>query len=424
MFQIDLSDLLYALSFAVDAVEEQILGVEKEHGKRVAYLGMRIMKTQGLSDAELLDHVAAFLMHDNALSEDIGQEANQVLSVEELIQYASSQETDRDSGVDLTRLGHWVSGERNLRSLPLRTHPWNIILYHHENADGSGPLCKTEEETNLASQVLHLVDFMDASLKLNYYDASTYGKITNYIQQFRGRFFSRRACDLFLSEITPDLLSHMHEVGPETCLRQELPSVTDSYSEQEVRSIARFFSKIVDQRSSFTRRHSQAVADLAEIMARHYGWEEEKVVRYYFAGSLHDIGKLMVSNDILEKPGRLTRDEFAEMKHHAEASLFVLKRIKGLEDNVAEWAANHHEKLDGSGYSRGLTADRLTFEDRLMCVVDIYVALREKRPYKDGMPHDRTMEILRDDAENGKLDAGIVEEFDKVEQVRDYFAKS
>ncbi|MEE0956320.1 MAG: HD domain-containing phosphohydrolase [Eubacterium sp.] len=410
---IDLSDLLYALSFAIDAVEEQILGVEREHGKRVAYLCMRMMKTQGLSNAELLDQVAAFLLHDNALGGDYREEIGQYFSFAQ----SCNLTLPEDAAADF----HWTVGEHNFRTLPLRTKPWNIVLYHHENADGTGPLGKTEGETNLASEALHLVDFLDAGLKLNTYSPDKYEKIQEFIRRFRGKLFSKRACDLFLSVVTPDLLEHMAVIGPEKCLRQELPSVTDTYTEEEVRSISRFFSFIVDHRSSFTRRHSQSVADIAEIMARSYGWDHDKVIRYYFAGSLHDIGKLIISNDILEKPGKLTTGEFAEMKHHAEASLFVLKRIKGLEDNVAEWAANHHEKLDGTGYSRGLNADQLTFEDRLMAVVDIYVALRERRPYKEGMTHEETMQIIRRQAELGKLDAGITEDFDKIEAVRSYF---
>lgn len=413
MFEIDISDLLYALSFAIDAVEEQIVGVEKEHGKRVAYLCMRMMKTQGLSNEQLLDQVAAFLLHDNALGGDFREEVGQFASFTKDCRLPLPENDTFDF--------HWTAGERNFRTLPLRTHPRDIVLYHHENADGSGPLGKKASETNLASESLHLVDFLDAGLRLNTYDSSKYQKIRDLISRFHGKLFTERSCDLFLSVITPDVLEHMTELGPETCLRQELPSRKDVYTEEEVRSKSRFFSSIVDHRSSFTRRHSQAVADIAEIMARYYGWDEDKVIRYYFAGSLHDIGKLIVSNDILEKLGKLTTGEFAEMKHHAEASLFVLKRIKGLEDNVAEWAANHHEKLDGTGYSRGLNADQLTFEDRLMCVVDIYVALRERRPYKEGMTHEETMQIIRRQVELGKLDAGITEDFDQVEAVQNYF---
>lgn len=144
---------------------------------------------------------------------------------------------------------------------------------------------------------------------------------------------------------------------------------------------------------SFTKDHSAGVAEKAKRMAEHYQWEHEKVMRYYFAGAMHDIGKLIVGNEILEKPDKLTTDEFSQMKDHAAATCRVLHEINGFDD-IVEWAANHHEKLDGSGYSRGLDASALSFEDRLMACIDIYQALTEPRPYKDGMDHCKAMKIM------------------------------
>ena len=96
---------------------------------------------------------------------------------------------------------------------------------------------------------------------------------------------------------------------------------------------------------------------------------------------MHDIGKLIVSNDILEKPGKLTEYEFAEMKDHAAATYRILSKIKGIPD-IVEWAANHHEKLNGKGYPRALSEKDLSFEEQLMACIDIYQALTEKRPMR------------------------------------------
>ena len=148
-------------------------------------------------------------------------------------------------------------------------------------------------------------------------------------------------------------------------------------------------------------------------MARYYDFGEEKTLRYFFAGALHDIGKLVVSNDILEKPGKLTEYEFTEMKDHAAATYRILSQIKGISD-IVEWAANHHEKLTGKGYPRGLSEKDLSFEEQLMACIDIYQALTEKRPYKDGLSHEKTISIMRNMAQRGEINGEIVADMDEA----------
>ena len=101
------------------------------------------------------------------------------------------------------------------------------------------------------------------------------------------------------------------------------------------------------------------------------------------------------------------------MKGPAAASYEMLERITDFED-IAEWTGNHHEKLDGLGYPRGLKADALSFEDRLMACLDIYQALTEERPYKKKFPYSQSIDIMRSMASSGKIDAGIVEDIAAV----------
>ena len=148
-------------------------------------------------------------------------------------------------------------------------------------------------------------------------------------------------------------------------------------------------------------------------MAKYYGFDDEKRIRYYLAAALHDIGKLIIQNDILEKRGRLDTTEFANMKSHALASRVILSKIKGFED-ITEWAGNHHEKLNGSGYPYGIGAERLTHEDRLMACLDIYQALTEPRPYKTPISHKKAMAIMYDMADKNEIDRTIVDDINKV----------
>ena len=149
------------------------------------------------------------------------------------------------------------------------------------------------------------------------------------------------------------------------------------------------------------------------VMTMYYDCSPEETTKLYFAGTLHDIGKLVVDRDILEKPGKLTAQEYEHIQNHAYYTYDILRRIKGLED-VTLWASLHHEKPNGTGYPFGKTAVDLNRNERLMGCLDIYQALTEKRPYKDGLSHEKSMDILRDMAANGFIDANIVEDLDRA----------
>ena len=121
------------------------------------------------------------------------------------------------------------------------------------------------------------------------------------------------------------------------------------------------------------------------------------------AGALHDIGKLFVDIEVLEKPGRLDEEEYKHIQSHAYETYRLLSKIEGFED-IRDWASYHHEKLNGKGYPFGLTEEEMSQEMRLLACLDIYQALTEDRPYKAGMSHGKTIGILYELAEKGDLD--------------------
>ncbi|HLJ10566.1 MAG TPA: HD domain-containing phosphohydrolase, partial [Planctomycetaceae bacterium] len=161
--------------------------------------------------------------------------------------------------------------------------------------------------------------------------------------------------------------------------------------------IARAFAQVVDAKSPWTFRHSEGVARNAVGIANVLGLSENAVSGVYRAGLLHDIGKLGVSNLILDKPGNLTSDQYVELRQHPKFTHEILNRIPAFQ-NIAEAAASHHERLDGRGYHRGLRAADLPVEARLLVVSDIAEALSAKRPYRDSMPYEKVHEILAKDA--------------------------
>ena len=409
--KLDLTDVICSLSFALDKVEYELLGLETGHGRRVACLCLYMAEYAGISGEELRDYFGCCVLHDNALTEFIHEELDSFKYV--------TDETGRQLsdviGMDFVEndSSHGIIGERNIHLVPFRTDIDNIILYHHEHADGSGPQGITAAETNLKTQILHLADEIDIHYKLSGLTESEFNRMSDWVQSQSGKMFSEKAVQLFHDAVTYDKISYLKNRGAFNSLKRELRTVTSDYSDEEIHNFARMFASIIDYKSEFTQTHSLGVADKAEQMANYYGFDCDKATRFYLAGALHDIGKLLVSNDILEKPGKLTDDEFSAMKDHASATRYVLRLVKGIPD-IVKWASNHHEKLNGKGYPRGLTAEDLSLEERLMACVDIYQALTEKRPYKDGMPHEKAIAIMRDMADKGEIDATIVQDMDNI----------
>lgn len=130
------------------------------------------------------------------------------------------------------------------------------------------------------------------------------------------------------------------------------------------------------------------------------------------AGLLHDLGKLSIPNDILDKPGKLNEEEYMKMRSHTYYTKKILREIGGIDD-IAEWAANHHEKLDGSGYPEGLKDKDLDSVSKLMAVCDMYQALTEDRPYRRGMSSKDAIDIIYKSVKLKKLDG---EALDKLKE--------
>jgi HD-GYP domain-containing protein (c-di-GMP phosphodiesterase class II) len=180
--------------------------------------------------------------------------------------------------------------------------------------------------------------------------------------------------------------------------------------------IAELIAHIIDFKSAFTRMHTQQIANRAWVMAEHYGYDPAQKIQLYLAAALHDLGKLAVPSGVLEKPGKLDPDEFEIIKTHIVQTRNLLSgaaKSTGLEQ-ITEWAANHHEKLNGSGYPLGKTAADLDFNSRLMACIDIYQAVSEERPYHPRRSHAETMPILFNMAEKGGIDPAIVRDMDQV----------
>lgn len=171
-------------------------------------------------------------------------------------------------------------------------------------------------------------------------------------------------------------------------------------TEDRLDAIAEGFADVIDAKSPWTCRHSFGVADALVGILQQLGYSGEQTRYWRRAALLHDIGKLGVSNTILDKPGRLTDEEFGQMKGHVDHTRRILRLVPCFRD-FADEAAAHHEKLDGSGYSLGLTDEQLSQEAKALCVADMFDALAAKRPYrKRQLEMDEVFAIIDKEAES------------------------
>jgi putative nucleotidyltransferase with HDIG domain len=191
------------------------------------------------------------------------------------------------------------------------------------------------------------------------------------------------------------------------------PDAAHSIHSDEIDRICEAFADVVDAKSPFTYRHSVGVAEVASSIAVQLGLPEDRRKLISRAALLHDLGKLAVPNTILDKPGRLTPEEFTVVQKHPRLSREILARIQPFAE-IAYIAGTHHERIDGSGYPDKLCGDQLTLEARIVAVADFYGALVENRPYRAGMSHAEAMAILRVQA----LDRDCLEALDLARRAR------
>ncbi|WP_158240682.1 HD-GYP domain-containing protein [Telmatospirillum siberiense] len=397
----NLNSFLLALSTMLDFVESDLLGVASNHGRRVAYITARLIERAGLSDAEIFDAVALALLHDNGLTEALLTSSALPVNVERM-RHAEN----------LT--AHCEIGEHNLAAFPFLTEVRGAIKHHHEQYDGQGFFGLAGEDIPLAARIIGFADYVDLLFDFSTPDQANREKIADAVAGMRSQAFSPRNCDLF-DEIAakPAFWLDLQDDFIDQALKERVPDIWQELSWDRILEISRVFSRIVDCKSQFTQRHSSGLEEKAARMAEFYQFDHETNIKVRIAASLHDIGKLAIPNSILDKPDRLTPFEFRKMQEHTYYTRRCLERIEGFAD-ITEWAANHHERLDGSGYPLGLTAGRLDFNSRLMACLDIYQALTEERPYRRSLPHREAMAILRPQAEDGLLEKGIVADLDQV----------
>ena len=204
-------------------------------------------------------------------------------------------------------------------------------------------------------------------------------------------------------------------------LRQEVERVTAAH-ERLTLHVVETLAEAIDAKDTYTNGHSGRVAAYSRELAKRMGYNEETQEQVYMMGLLHDVGKIGVPDEIINKPDRLTDEEFAEIKKHPVVGDRILKKIR---DNpaLASGARWHHERYDGKGYPDGLSGTDIPEEARIIAVADAYDAMTSNRSYRRAMPQEKVKEQM----ENGKgsqFDPAIAElMIQMIEEDKDYEMK-
>ena len=391
---------MLAFAKAMNLVNPEI----QHHHEQTAYLTLFIAREMGLPKEDEMLALYAALLHD------IGS-----VTIEK---QQSLLEVERQAR-EIARIG-----ARMLGDMPGFSDIADVIaLCQSEWApsiEGAIERGEASERIGVCASVVHLADAVSTLLKYDEHVLNQVNGIIDVVKRYSGAHFCPQAVEAFLAisgteHIWMDLVYNPMFLAYFT---GDIAPV----SLEEALFLTRLASRIIDYRSPFTAMHSAGVAASARTLAKLAGFGDDDVTQMTIAGNLHDIGKLAVPKAILEKPGKLTAEEFNVVKEHPYFTTFVLLDVKGFE-HVRHWAANHHEKLTGRGYPFHLGYDELDAGDRIMAVADIFSAIAEERPYRAGMTREQAAKVLADNAESGGICSDVVallmENYEEVNAERD-----
>jgi len=418
-----LSVLLVVLSSGLFAVVHlrrsmEPLSVLKEGTKRISEgdFGNRVEIDSGDEFEELarsFNVMADTLGKEFRIKEGMGRTLQSILS-----------ETEKGKIVRalLTNVGSVVPCDRA-----------GVSLLDLPGKPGSAPTCTREGSASDPSGIGRIMTFLEASEFERLQTIKT-AVATTPEGEFRG-FFSRwpqpHPATFLLSPLVYQgellgllSLGYMDPQEPETGSLERLRQVADQVSValsraalvEEVHEndmgILHALSRAVDTNSHWTSGHSQRVTDLAMEIGWELGLPPKEVDLLHRGGLLHDIGKLGVPSAILDKPGKLTEEEFAIVKRHPSSGAEILRPIPALQ-NTIPIVVQHHERYDGSGYPLGLPREDISIHARILAVADVVDALTSNRPYRSGWPREKVLSYILENS-GKQFDPGVVNVFMKI----------
>lgn len=353
-----------------------------EHGARVAYLvSLMLKKNSGYTDAKLRDICFLALLHD------IG--AYKTEEISNMLQFETNDIWD-----------HSFYGYLFIRYFsPLGALAPGVLLHHisWKSLTAAGDL---DPEMIKLAQLLHIADRIDISMSV---EGRSWADTVALLRKRAGTRFSpdivKLAERLDLRQSIGESWKHDPEyLRTLTCI---------PLTSEEITGYLKMLVFLIDFRSHHTVSHTITTTSISYELAKRLKLEDSGINQVLCGALLHDLGKIGIPVEILEFPGKLSPPAMKIMKTHVEITETIFG--EDIEKTIREIALRHHEKLDGSGYPRGLTADSLTVQERLVAIADITSALSGTRSYKDSFPMERIISILTQMKNDGLLDGSIVD---------------
>jgi HD-GYP domain-containing protein (c-di-GMP phosphodiesterase class II) len=409
-------EVVAALSHALDLTEGQPPG----HAKRSCLIALRLADALALTAADRSDLYYAMLLKDAGCSSSAARMA-EIFAADDLelkriakrldftsprqaIGFTMRQAGRADSSLvrarrvlsalrDMAREGNLVvetrcdRGAQIVSMLEFPDAAADAVRYLDEHWDGRGQPYKLRGDAiPILARIACLAQTADVFITHDGLDAAR-----EMVRVRRGRWFDPEVADAFLALPDSDPLfadlTMGHDAPPP-------PGGPVSADDARVDRIAEAFASMIDAKSPYTASHSDRVAVYAVGIGRALGWGERDLRDLRRAGLLHDIGKLGVSNSILDKPGKLTTAEYDTVKRHPRDTEEILRHVP-IFSGLAEAAAAHHERPDGRGYHRGLRGDAIPPISRVLACADVYDALTASRPYRDPMTSADALKLMR-----------------------------
>ena len=429
---VHLAELVGALSHALDMTEGQPVG----HSIRACWIGVHVGIEMGLDPTAMTDLYYTVLLKDIGCSSNAARVCQLYLTDDimfkrkakfldhtapQFLRYLIANAGMKQNLIDRFKLiidTALQTGEISFELTNTRCHRGADIARQmrfseavaqgitdlDEHWDGKGlPRKKTGQDIALTARIALLAQVADV-----FFVSQGPAAAMAEVKRRSGTWFDpelveallRLGADpLFWASLTDAALPD-RVVAFET-VKNALP-VNDDYLDD----IAAAFAEVIDAKTPYTSGHSDRVALFSNMIAVELGLSDAACRHLRRAALLHDIGKLGVSNSILDKPGKLDDEEWAEIKRHPALGRTVLSRVGAFHD-ISEVAGNHHERLDGKGYPVGISGEAIDFPSRIVAVADIFDALTADRPYRQAMSVEQALVIL-DDMVGAALDARCV----------------
>lgn len=377
MRQISSKNMAGIVCRTLNHVDERLV----DHGIRVAYIMLKMLEAEGNSDQKSIRDLCFLTM-----VHDVG--AYKTEEINNMVQFETGNVWN-----------HSIYGYLFLKHLSPFSQLASVILFHHTDYDKLIEIPGLQRDTLMWAQMVNLADRIDVCIQ-----TGEGGNISDLLETYRDKKFSSGVIDLFGSAGKRDHI--LEKLGCNVNQQQISKEVFEalgnpSFSREEIETYLKMIVYAIDFRSPYTVIHTITTTSISQELARLMELKEMEMTQIYYGALLHDLGKIGIPVEILEYPGKLSPQAMKIMKTHVDITEEIMNGE--IEQVIANIALRHHEKLDGSGYPRGLGGAVLTPSERIVAIADIVSALNGRRSYKDAFGKEKIVGILTEMKEDGLL---------------------